>query len=160
MGKKSYSPQRGGIFVEARVAAAAPQGVLYFSALRESCSLERNWPIGQRDVAPRWGADPREPLSTNMPPPLGVERIFTHLREVGDRSFQPTTEMRPGLPNPPTGRLGIVHSCLQARCGRGSPIPQPAEDGKKIIFTPAGWHICRSACCGSRTPAGCYIFLR
>src|SRR6185369_12436363 len=39
-------------------------------------------------------------------------------RKVGDCSFLPTTEAAPGsLSNPPTGRLGIVHSCLQ----RGRP---------------------------------------
>jgi hypothetical protein len=34
MGKESYSPQRGGIFVEARVAAAAPQGGAIFFCVK------------------------------------------------------------------------------------------------------------------------------
>jgi len=35
------------------------------------------------------------------------------------------------------------------------------EEGvKKLnLSIPVGWHICRSACCGSRTPAGCNILL-
>jgi hypothetical protein len=37
-------------------------------------------------------------------------------------------------PNPPTGRLGIVHSSLQRRRERGSRIPQPAGWG---LFIPA-----------------------
>jgi hypothetical protein len=60
--------------------------VLYFSALRENCSLERNWPIGQREIAPRWGAGPREPLSTNMPPRWGGKDFFTPSEVVGIES--------------------------------------------------------------------------
>jgi hypothetical protein len=34
--------------------------------------------LGQRDIAPRWGAGPREPLlSTNIPPRWGGKDFFT-----------------------------------------------------------------------------------
>src|SRR6185369_3495636 len=55
-------------------------------------------------------------------------------REVGDRSFQPTKGAPTQFPNPPTGRLGIVHSSLQRRRDRGSQIPQPEGWG---LFIPA-----------------------
>src|SRR5689334_21119470 len=48
------------------------------SALREGCSLETNWPIRKEGYSTRWGADPRESLSTNVPP-RWVERISSHL---------------------------------------------------------------------------------
>jgi hypothetical protein len=76
-------------------------------------------------------------------------------REVGDRSFQPTRETRarlsqipqPGdwgsfipaykrdagktFPNPPTGRLGIVHSGLQERRGQDFPKSPNREVGDR-----------------------------
>jgi len=38
-------------------------------------------------------------------------------------------------------------------------IPTTTEAVKKTSPPQRGWHICRSACCGSRTPAGCNILL-
>jgi hypothetical protein len=71
-----FTPARWHI-VEARVAAAAPQRGAIFSALRENYRIERNWPIGQRDIAPGWGAGRHEPLSTNMPPRWSGKDFFT-----------------------------------------------------------------------------------
>src|ERR1051325_11484045 len=38
-----------------------------------------------------------------------------------------------------------------------STIPTNFRRGERILSTPAGWHICRKALAGIRTPAGCYI---
>src|SRR6185295_14713159 len=54
-------------------------------------------------------------------------------REVGDRSFLPTKDADATLSNPPTGRLGIVHSCLQKTPTRLSQIPQPGGWGSFIL---------------------------
>src|SRR6185369_11788532 len=91
-------------------------------------------------------------------------------REVGDRSFRPATDgllrglripqpggwgsfipayngrLAPGAPNPPTGRLGIVHSCLQRTACSGAPNPPTRRLG--IV------HSClqRTACSGAPNP--------
>src|SRR6185369_13003714 len=50
------------------------------------------------------------PTYITMPPRNSLK---SPNRQVGDCSFQPTTHSRhDSLPNPPTGRLGIVHSYL------------------------------------------------
>jgi len=43
--------------------------------------------LERRDIAPRWGADPRESLSTNMPPRWGGEDSFTPSEVVGIGNF-------------------------------------------------------------------------
>jgi hypothetical protein len=56
-------------------------------------------------------------------------------RQVGDCSLQPTKKTRRETSsNPPTGRLGIVHSGLQRRRDARAPqIPQPAGWGLFIL---------------------------
>jgi hypothetical protein len=70
-------------------------------------------------------------------------------RQVGDRSFQPTSRAVATSSNPPTGRLVIVHSNLHREPSRLPRIPQPAgrsfqpTHSRSIdvpeIPQPAGW---------------------
>jgi hypothetical protein len=74
--KKSFPPQRGGIFVESGSRGPAPQrGAISLCPTGQFLS-RLQFSLNAENTAPRWGAAAATRASTNMPPRWGEEDFF------------------------------------------------------------------------------------